>query len=104
MSQIDHVNILLQSRSQTIDVAYNMINGLIQSIEEIKKTGFNNSLDETNLMAECLNILSEFKDNRKHKIPTKDLCEAVDEETVANGNSLRMQCFQLLHSILTSLR
>ncbi|XP_025193537.1 uncharacterized protein LOC112593375 [Melanaphis sacchari] len=104
LSQIDHVNILLQSKNQTIDVACSLINGLILSIEEIRKIGFNNSLDEAKRTAKCLNISSEFKDKRKRKIPRKDSCEADDEGTVSDENNLRIQCFQSLDSILTSLR
>lgn len=103
LSQIDHVNILLQSKNQTIDVACSLINGLIRSIEEIRKIGFNNSLEEAKRTAKYLNISSEFKDKRKRKIPRKDSCGADDEGTVSD-NSLRILCFQSLDSILTSLR
>lgn len=103
LCQIDHVNILLQSKNQTIDVACNMINGLIRSMEDIRKNGFNNSLDKAKNMAECLNISSEFKDKRKRKISRKDLCEADNEGIVTDENSLRIQCYQSLDSILTSL-
>ncbi|KAL4104550.1 hypothetical protein QTP88_019845 [Uroleucon formosanum] len=91
-------------RLATLDVACSLINGLIRSIEEIKKIGFNNLLDESKRTGKCLNISSEFKDKRKRKIPRKDTRGADDEGTVSDDNSLRIQCFQSLDSILTSLR
>lgn len=98
------VNNLLQSNKQTIDVACSLINRLIRSIEEIRKIGFNNSLDEAKRISKCLNISSEFKDKRKREISRKNSCEADDKGTVSDDNSLRIQCFQSLDSMLTSLR
>jgi len=89
LSQIDHVNILLQSKNQTIGVACSLINGLIRSIEDIRKIGFNNSLDEAKRTAKCLNISSELKDKRK--IPRKYSCGADDEGTVSDDNSLKVR-------------
>lgn len=37
VTQIDHVNILLQSKNQTINIACNLINGLIRLVKEIRK-------------------------------------------------------------------
>lgn len=54
---------------------------------EIRKIGFNNSLDETKCTAKCINISSEFKDKRKRKIPRKYSCGADDEGTVSDDNS-----------------
>ncbi|XP_050065150.1 uncharacterized protein LOC126554084 [Aphis gossypii] len=81
-----------------------LINGLIRSIEEIRKIEFENALDEAKNTAKCLNISSEFKDKRKRKIPRKDSCEADDEGSISDDNNLRIQCFQSLDSIFTSLR
>lgn len=52
LTHIDHVNILLQ----TIDIANKMINGLIESMEDIRIDGFNKSLNRAKNMAKSLNI------------------------------------------------
>lgn len=56
LNQIDLVNIGLQSKSQTIDVAVKMLNGLINSIQEIRENGYYESLSEAKITAKHLNI------------------------------------------------
>ncbi|CAI6357655.1 unnamed protein product [Macrosiphum euphorbiae] len=91
LNQIDYVNIALQTKNQTIDVAVKMLNGLIKSIQEIRENGFKKCLSEAKDMAKSLNITSEFT-NKRTSVESKD-----------TENKFRAQCYEALDSILSSL-
>jgi len=91
LNQIDYVNIALQTKNQTIDVAVKMLNGLIKSIQEIRENGFQKCLSEAKDMAKSLNITSEFT-NKRTSVESKD-----------TENKFRAQCYEALDSILSSL-
>lgn len=106
LTHIDHVNILLQTKSQTIDMANKMINGLIEPMEYIRIDGFNKSLNRAENVAESLNIPFVLDEKWNRKIARKEsfLKNISDEKPNTEENNLRIICLQSLDSILSSSR
>lgn len=105
LNQIDYVNIALQTKNQTLDVAVKMLNGLIKSIQEIRENGFQKCLCEAKDMAKSLNISSEFTNKRKliTERTTVELKDRENKSYESTENKFRAQCFEALDSILSSL-
>ncbi|XP_050532948.1 uncharacterized protein LOC126900953 [Daktulosphaira vitifoliae] len=85
LNQIDYVNIALQTKNQTIDVADKMLNGLIKSIQEIREEGFQ----------KCLKL--------KIKPVSVEPTERENKSYESTESEFRAQCFEALDSILSSL-
>ncbi|KAF0748586.1 zinc finger MYM-type protein 1-like [Aphis craccivora] len=95
LNQIDYVNIALQTKNQTTDVAVKMLNGLIKSIQEIRENSFRKCLCEAKNMAKSLNISSSFTKKRKFVIE-RTTVESKDREDKSYEST------EKLHLILIS--
>ncbi|KAL5237496.1 hypothetical protein ACI65C_004906 [Semiaphis heraclei] len=104
LGQIDKVNLSLQNQNQSIDVATKSLEGLIECIQNIQDSGFENALNEAKKNALLINIPTDFPTTRKikRKINDLELNETKTNET--SETIVKLQCYQSLDSIITSLK
>ncbi|MBW0529459.1 hypothetical protein O181_069174 [Austropuccinia psidii MF-1] len=104
LGQIDKVNLSLQNQNQSIDVATKSLEGLIECIQNIRDSGFENALNEAKKNALLINIPTDFPTTRKikRKINDLELNETKTNET--SETIVKLQCYQSLDSIITSLK
>ncbi|KAL4089005.1 hypothetical protein QTP88_024083 [Uroleucon formosanum] len=104
LGQIDKVNLSLQNQNQTIDVATKSLEGLIECIQNIRENGFENALNEAKKIAILINIPTDFPTTRKIKRKKYDLESNETETNKSSETIVKLQCYQSLDSIITSLK
>ncbi|KAL4089763.1 hypothetical protein QTP88_024734 [Uroleucon formosanum] len=104
LGQIDKVNLSLQNQNQTIDVATKSLEGLIECIQNIRENGFENALNEAKKIAILINIATDFPTTRKIKRKKYDLESNETETNKSSETIVKLQCYQSLDSIITSLK
>ncbi|KAL4149384.1 hypothetical protein QTP88_003345 [Uroleucon formosanum] len=104
LGQIDKVNLSLQNQNQTIDVATKSLEGLIECIQNIRENGFENALNEAKKIAILTNIPTDFPTIRKIKRKKYDLESNETETNKSSETIVKLQCYQSLDSIITSLK
>jgi len=104
LGQIDKVNLSLQYQNQTIDVATKMLEGLIECIQNIRNSGFENSINEAKKLAIIINIPSDFPAKRKIKFKGYEFQTNEEEMLNTTETQIKLQCFQSLDSIITNLK
>jgi len=104
LGQIDRVKLSLQNQNQSIDVATKSLQGLIECIQNIRDSGFENALNEAKKNALLINIPTDFPTTRKIKRKINEL-ELNERETSETSETIvKLQCYQSLDSIITSLK
>ncbi|KAL4083799.1 hypothetical protein QTP88_029117 [Uroleucon formosanum] len=102
--QIDKVNLSLQNQNQTIDVATKSLEGLIECIQNIRENGFENAFNKAKKIAILINIPTDFLTIRKIKRKKYDLESNETETNKSSETIVKLQCYQSLDSIITSLK
>ena len=69
----------MQTKNTTIDVVSKMLNGLYNSIQEIRDKNFEDSLKNAKNTAIEMKLSPEFLEKRRHKIKRMDGEKAIDE-------------------------
>jgi len=77
LTHIDKINKFLKTKNITIDMASKMLNGLYNSIQEIRDNNFEDSLKNAKNTAIEMELPPEFLEKRRHKIKRKDGEEAI---------------------------
>jgi hypothetical protein len=104
LGQIDKENLSLQNQNQTIDVATKSLEGLIKCIQNIRGNGLENSLNEAKKIALLINIPTDYPTTRKIKRKKYDLESDETETNKSIETIVKLQCYQSLDSIITSLK
>lgn len=104
LKHIDKTNKSLQTKDITIDMASKMLNGLYNSIQEIRDNNFEDLLKNAKNTAIEMELSPEFLEKRRHKIKRMDGEEAIDDGATSIHAKIKNDFYMAVDSILSSLK
>lgn len=105
LQQIDRVNRSLQAKGISVLTAAQMLNGLVESIQELRNTGTTELFSEAKSAATDLNIKAMFPTKRKRKVKRMASEEAEDEGHQLTAEQLfDRECNMVYDRILSEIR